>query len=414
MTRANPQLQQLIAAELERVQITDIHTHLFAAGFKGLALWGIDEVLTYHYLIAEFFRFSTMPYEDFFRLTKREQADLIWRTLFLDRSPISEAQRGTLTILQALGLDLTTRDLDQYREYFGSLTMDQQIDKVFKLAGVKEVIMTNDPFDPVELGIWNQGHGKEDPRFRAALRIDPLLLDYGNSNKIIKAQGYAVDADFSGNSGSQVRLFLRNWIKKMGALYLAVSLPADFSLAPKALPTRILTECILPVCKELGIPFALMIGVKRKVNPELRLAGDSLAKANVEVVDQLCQQYPENKFMVTMLSRENQHELAITARKYRNLMIFGCWWFLNNPETIIEMTRIRLETLGLSFIPQHSDARVLEQLIYKWQHSKELIGQVLLEKYSDLVQTGWVLEQAQVRKDLEALFSSNFYEFLRR
>ncbi len=52
-----------------------------------------------------------------------------------------------------------------------------------------------------------------------------------------------------------------------------------------------------------------------------------------------------------MLARENQHELCVTARKFPNLMIFGCWWFLNNPSLIEEITQMRLDLLGLSMIP---------------------------------------------------------------
>ena len=52
-----------------------------------------------------------------------------------------------------------------------------------------------------------------------------------------------------------------------------------------------------------------------------------------------------------MLSRENQHELCVAARKFANLMPFGCWWFLNNPSIVSEITRERLELLGPTFIP---------------------------------------------------------------
>ena len=90
-----------------------------------------------------------------------------------------------------------------------------------------------------------------------------------------------------------------------------------------------------------------------------------------------------------MLARENQHELCVAARKFGNLMVFGCWWFLNNPSLIEEIERMRFELLGTSFIPQHSDARVLDQLIYKWDHSRRIIGKVLADKYADLAETGW-------------------------
>ena len=41
--------------------------------------------------------------------------------------------------------------------------------------------------------------------------------------------------------------------------------------------------------------------------------------------------------------------------------LLGCWWFVNNPSLIDEITRMRMELLGTSFIPQHSDARILDQ-----------------------------------------------------
>lgn len=412
MIRSPEQLKNVLARELDQVKITDVHTHLFSADFGQMLLWGIDEVLTYHYLIAEYFRYSQMAYGDFFNLPKTRQADLVWQTLFLERSPVSEAQRGTLTILNKLGLCVQSGDLDEYREYFQSRTVEQQIDTVFELAGIKQVVMTNDPFDPQERRVWQEGAGNQDPRFKAALRIDPLLMDYENSYKTLQTEGYEVDVSLGSRSLREIRRFLRDWVQKMDALYLAVSLPPDFKLVDDSIRTRITEQCVLPVCRELNIPLALMIGVNRQVNKELRLAGDSLGKADVRVIEYLCTNYPENKFLVTMLSRENQHELAITARKYRNLMIFGCWWFLNNPSIVREMTSMRMETLGLFFIPQHSDARILEHLLYKWDHSKSIIGEVLVEKYADLLATGWVLNQEQISQDLEALFSDNFEMFL--
>jgi hypothetical protein len=154
----------------------------------------------------------------------------------------------------------------------------------------------------------------------------------------------------------------------------------------------------------------MMIGVKRSINPSLKVAGDGVGKANVDVVAGLCRDYPDNRFMVTMLSRENQHELCVTARKFRNLAVFGCWWFLNNPSIIREITSQRIELLGLTMIPQHSDARVLDQLIYKWSHSRKVIAEVLTEKYFDLVQASWSLNKADIRRDLESLLGGQGIE----
>ena len=108
-----------------------------------------------------------------------------------------------------------------------------------------------------------------------------------------------------------------------------------------------------------------------------------------------------------MLARENQHELCVLARKFGNLMIFGCWWLLNNPSLVEEITRMRVELLGTSFIPQHSDARVLEQLVYKWDHSRTIIGRVLADKYADLAAAGWVASEAEIRRDVKLMLDGN-------
>lgn len=407
------EMGQVVGRILRETPITDVHTHIYPAAFGDLLLWGVDELITYHYLIAETFRYEKSSYEQYFSMPKRQQADLIWKTLFLDRSPLSEAQRGVLTVMNKLGQDVRSRDLGAIRKYCESKSVEEYIDIVFKTAGVKEVVMTNDIFNPQEFAVWSAGP-KLDPRFKAVLRIDPLLNLDASAIDLLQKTGYAADAELGGESVAEIRRFLKEWMLKMDALYVAASLPPTFRVPEGSLRSRVVEECVLPVCRELNRPFAMMIGVTKRVNPGLGDAGDAVAKADIGTVTYLCQKYPANKFLVTMLALENQHELAVTARKFNNLMVFGCWWFLNNPSIIDRMTRMRLELLGLSFIPQHSDARVLDQLIYKWDHSRRLIGGILAEKYLDVMETGWEFTEEEIRKDVADLFSNNFWRFLDR
>src|SRR5262245_21978769 len=120
-----------IAGRVEKVvaetPITDIHTHLYDPAFGELLLWGIDELLVYHYLVAEAFRYMDIPYEKFFELSKSRQAELIWDALFLQHSPISEACRGVLTTLQAFGLDVKKRDLATLRRWFQVQKLDKHV-----------------------------------------------------------------------------------------------------------------------------------------------------------------------------------------------------------------------------------------------------------------------------------------------
>jgi hypothetical protein len=126
----------------------------------------------------------------------------------------------------------------------------------------------------------------------------------------------------------------------------------------------------------------------------------------------MCAENPDVRFLATFLSRENQHELCVAARKFNNLMPFGCWWFLNNPSIISEITRERLELLGTSFIPQHSDARILEQLIYKWRHSREVIAESLCETYEQLLHSGRAVTRQEIERDVTRMFSGNFREWV--
>jgi len=72
---------------VDETPVLDIHTHLYDAQFGDLLLWGIDELLTYHYLVAEVYRVAPLPYDQFWALSKKEQADHIWKHLFIERSP---------------------------------------------------------------------------------------------------------------------------------------------------------------------------------------------------------------------------------------------------------------------------------------------------------------------------------------
>src|SRR6266545_1080162 len=91
---------------LAATPVTDIHTHLYDTAF------------------GESFRWVDAPYDKFWALTKKQQADLIWEALFVRHSPISEACRGVITSLHALGLDARKGDLAALRQWFANWKVD--------------------------------------------------------------------------------------------------------------------------------------------------------------------------------------------------------------------------------------------------------------------------------------------------
>jgi hypothetical protein len=390
--------------------VFDIHTHLYPSSFRQLSLWGIDELVNYHYLVAETFRSSSVKPAQFWQLSKTAQADLIWDTLFVRNTPISEACRGVVRVLTDFGLDPQAPTLNEARAFFSSRGADEHINDVLQRANVSEVVMTNDIFDKTEASLWKENPARN-PRFHPVLRMDPVLNNWQIAHEIISADGYPADAVIDTPTLGSARKFLDAWILRLKPLYLAVSLPPSFIYPDESQRSRLLNDIVLPACRAHNLPFSMMIGVRKQANPALRDAGDAVGHADIRAVERICLDHPGNKFLVSMLSRENQHELCVAARKFSNLMVFGCWWFLNNHSIVNEITDERLEMLGTSFIPQHSDARILDQLIYKWNHSRHWITESLVRAYSALVRDGWNLTTEQIQRDVQRMFQDNFRQF---
>ncbi len=405
------EIEPAVAEALQAVPFIDVHTHLFMPSLGKLGLWGIDELVTYHYLEAEIFRFSAIAPDQYWVLTKREQADLIWQTLFVENAPISEATRGVVSVLSALGLNPSASTLKEARAYFEGRAPDEHIRHVFRLAGISEVVMTNDPLDPAEAPLWEQG-ATPDPQFHPVLRLDRILNRWREHWEALVAKGYRVERDLGGSTVPEVRRFLSDWCQRMNPVYMACSLPDTFAFPEHSVRGRLLAEAVLPSCREHYLPLSLMIGVRYQVNAAIRLAGDGAGKADLRAVEHLCAQHPGNRFLISVLSRENQHELCVYARKFSSLLPFGCWWFLNNPSVVEEITRERIEMLGTSFIPQHSDARVLEQVIYKWRNTRRTLTPILANTYRLLAEDGRSITRNEIKNGIERMFRTNFEEWI--
>ena len=405
-------LKTAIRRACQDATASDIHTHLFPPAHGKLLLWGVDELLTYHYLAAELF--MAAPRElappDFYALPKSAQADLVWEHLFVRRSPISEAARGVLRTLQILGLDTEARDLREARAWFAGQKIETYLPRIMKLAKLDYAVMTNDIFSQEESSYFRQGLPVPE-YFKTAMRIDPMINNFPAAAKQMAAQGYRT-AGASVARWGQARKFLADWGARLQPLYMAASMADDFVYGAKDPRCDVLHKVVLPAARELGLPLALMIGVRRQVNPALGLAGDAGGVADVQSAARLAAANPDVKFLFTFISRVNQHDLCILARKFGNVHIFGCWWFCNQTSIIQEITRMRLEMLGTAFTAQHSDSRVLDQLLYKWSEARRILADVLTEKYAELFDTGWRPSEDEIRRDVRRLLGGAFEEFL--
>jgi len=132
-----------VKSEVSSAQIIDLHTHLLPSTHGTLHLRGIDDLLTYHYLVAEYFLSapSSITPEVLYAMTKQEQAMLIWNALFVERNPISEATRGVCTVLQRIGLGdaLRRKDLNEIRKFYNERRSKPEVfeEEIFEKAGIR-------------------------------------------------------------------------------------------------------------------------------------------------------------------------------------------------------------------------------------------------------------------------------------
>ena len=155
------ELRRQVELIVTTTPVIDVHTHVFPPEFDGLFLHGIDDLLTYHYLIAETFRSTNLSHARFWGMTKAKRADLVWQRLFVENTPLSEAARGIVSILDAFGLDPRSPDLEEARAFFRSQDPHEHLDRVLEIACVSDVVMTNDPFNARETPRWIDGANVE-------------------------------------------------------------------------------------------------------------------------------------------------------------------------------------------------------------------------------------------------------------
>jgi hypothetical protein len=280
------ELRRELELIVKTTPVVDIHTHVFPPEFGAMCLSGIDDLLTYHYLIAEMFRSTDVSHASFWKMNKAERADLVWKTLFVDNSPLSEATRGIVSVLNAFGLNSRARNLEEARAFFHSRDLKEHFDWVLNEALVSKVVMTNDPFNEHEAWIWKAGTNP-DQRFHASLRLDALLNHWEDASRQLAGEGLPVNVGLIGGTIKEVRRFLDSWIARMQPIYLAVSLSADFRFPEDDVRTRLLREVVLPTAREHKLALAVMIGVRRGVNPALRSAGDGLGRADITALERL-------------------------------------------------------------------------------------------------------------------------------
>ncbi len=385
------QIKFYIEKFVNSTPIFDIHTHLFPSKFKKYYNVGLIKLLNYHYLKAELFSLGNIKIKNFNNLDDNKKAKIIWDNLFLNRYPISTATQGVLRILKIYGVE----DVNQKFDKILKITNENQLSEedIFKITNINQVVMTNNPFNSEEKKILNLN---KDSKYLPSIRIDDLFMKPKSKNEYLNSWYL---------SGKEK---IKKAIKEI-KIIIQTNKPSYFSLSTenfKEFENEFFFKNFLSLLKETKTPMMLLIGVKRGVNKLYKDAGDGIGTMNLDYLEKILSKFPRNKFLVSCLDYRDQFKLSVLARKFQNLKIVGFWWFNNNESIIENLLKQRFELLGDNFIVQHSDARIIDQLVYKWLDFKSIYIKVMVEKYQKLLSLGYKIKAT----DLERKINFHFEE----
>ena len=383
------QIKFYIEKFVNSTPIFDIHTHLFPSKFKKLYNVGLVKLLNYHYLKAELFSLGKIKINNFNKLNDNKKAKIIWDNLFLNRYPLSTATQGVLRILKIYGVD----DVNQKFEKILKITNENQLNEedIFKITNIKQVVMTNNPFDKNEKFVLNSN---KDNKYLPSIRLDDLFIENTSRNKTFSLKDI--------KDHKRVTKVI-NEINKI----IRVNKPSYFSLSSEnfsEFKNDLFFEKFFPLLKTFQTPLMLLVGVKRSVNKLYKDSGDGIGIMDLGNLEKILKRFPNNKFLVSCLDLKDQFRLTVLARKFQNLKIVGFWWFNNNESIIENLLKQRFELLGDNFILQHSDARIVDQLVYKWLDFKSIYIKVMVEKYHQLLSLGYKIKTSDLEKKINFHF----------
>jgi hypothetical protein len=426
MTLSQADLEQMFDRARKRLQFVDLHVHTMPqiCG-PGLYLRGPDNLFDYHYAYGEVMSLNNMRTADadaFWAMSQDARVDQIGETLFgSEVLPLSEASMGILTAAKALGLPTESGDikllLREWRKMYNDMGDIAYGNHVFELSGITNVISTQSIFVKNELDVYldDAKMAQWDPRYWCGLRFDEfmhqpkILADRCDRMGFPKAAGELEKL----TTQEAARALLRFWVKRLPDVkYIAVSLPGKMDFKDdKSRIMLTLTKVLIPICKELGLPLFLMPFVRRQINSNYRNAGDIVERGDINGLIDFVAQHPDVLFCITPMHDIDNFDLAFATRALGNVRLWGHWWGNLNPVLIEKQMRLRLEMVGFAQYGVNSDARIDDQLLFKWPHYMAILKKVIVERSLQIQATGWPVTEesmmASIKKlhDWQGLFS---------
>ena len=402
-----------ILAELERLPILDVHSHIDP---HAPVSRNLGDILGYHYY-TELAHSAGLPkakieVED----PKEKVANLVPTLERLDNTvQLSWFTELARTFYGWDGDRLTRENWEElYDESERQMAEPGYTQRVIDTTNLERVFLTNDFDDPLE--------GFDADFYVPCLRTDDLVFKLHTPEvreRLAKATGVEVgDAD---SLRAAVRKLFEHFTAN-GARACAISLPPDFRPAPPfrrgdglaellekelrsifagvedymhQMASQFVFWTLAEHCREFDLPFDLMIGVNRNVYPAGVHQGRDLydSRCSLSQYADLFNAFPEVTFPVSVLAPTLNQELVSYSWIFPNVVPSGHWWYSNIPAHIAPDLRARLQAVpGDKPIGYYSDAYKLEFVLPKFAMYRRILAQELAAEFCET--RGWSEDRA--------------------
>lgn len=413
MAEFTEETRNLIWTAVHTAPATDIRIFFQPPDPSIPAVSGIDALLTSPAILAEFFRRRAMaqretpnpngigPAREAYikSLTPGELADIVWRQLFIDHPPVSEAARIVLTTLGLYGIDVASGDLRVLREQFDRLPAAERLARALQLANLDLILYHADCMDAVD----GDGTLIRTPPFRPVLSLNRLLGDWKESARLLRQQGFGIKAKVDEFTPIEIRRYLTAEIARVNPVAVSLDWPQGHHPDDGGIG-RLVKEGVLPLCRERNLAFFVAAG---EAEPDTSPDGVSIAG-----LAPLWRDNTDVRFLLIPMHEAQLFPALLEAERNRNILLCGPDRPLSHPFTLDAFTEKKLEALGTACHACHSGAETLEELVGGWAHLRWVVGKTLIKHYADLWRTGWQYGEADVRKDVAALMGGNIKTFL--
>ncbi len=381
-------------AAIEGEKFGDAHSHWDPIyGFEGLI-----QAAAYHYLDGEaaaLRRLSRSEQAAHKSLDVEARARANLEAIFADGAlPVSTAACGWIRMANMLGLDVTQPPgeiLDEFKARYGDMPKQEYRAMIFGKSRVRTITGTQSIFLPSEAKLYCDDDAMTgwDPvcdtaiRFDEALRKPELLAEAAKLADFPLAGGNPESEPTRAALKALANFHIERFRKHSRVRYISASLSEKdrfFDTADRPSQSRfaiVMRDVIIPLAKENGLPVFLMPYVRRGVNPEAGASGDCVSMGDVDDLIRFISENPDVSFILTGLHPLLDYTFAFLTRACPNVRIIGFWWGNLNSNEVRRQIQQRMEFVGTAWFGLNSDARILDQILYKWEDYMDDLEHVL-------------------------------------